>query len=292
LRPRHIAAVALGLGLTVADFVVARVLAERDARHQSEGRVAIADAQILSRVEDATSLTASLSRFVSDESATGVTNHQFTRNALRWLSPPGLPAAAWAQEVQAADRTAYERRIGRPIVAPDERHKPVRPGSSDLPATLVCGGSPAVPKEPVSGRGAVLPWIIPAGGRLLATLAGALAVIAARLARAQQDFDRIFNLSPNLVAVANFDGHFTRVNPAAEQVLGYTQEELLARPYLDFVHPHDRESTAAEAAAIGQRKTTLSFHNRFLRKDGSLRILEWPAMPVIQDVVMYGVARG
>ncbi|MCU1653942.1 MAG: barA 2, partial [Pseudonocardia sp.] len=63
---------------------------------------------------------------------------------------------------------------------------------------------------------------------------------AARRARAQNELDRIFNLSPNLIAVANFDRHFTRVNPGAERILGYPQDELLERPYLDFVHPDDR----------------------------------------------------
>jgi PAS domain S-box-containing protein len=402
LRPRHIAAVALVLGLTVTGFIVARALADRDARRESERRVAVAEAQIRGRVEEATSLTASLGRFMSDEGARGVTKEQFTRNALRWLSPANLPAAGWAEEVDSADRAAYERRIGRPIVAPDEPRKAERPGASYLPTTLVSGFRPlasigvdlrrepgvvaalgraivpggvgatpvtarrdgtrglflvapapnlidgvlrpgavvvflseaalraaarnpaglqfppagrpsrdrgggdtvredfvvagqqfavVMPKASVSGPGAVLPWIILAGGLLLAALAGALGVIAARRARAQRDFDRIFNLSADLVAVANFDGHFTRVNPAAEQVLGYTAAELLARPYLDFVHPDDRERTAAEAAAVGQGKTSLSFENRFVRKDGSLRVLEWTATPVVDEAVMYGMAR-
>ena len=102
----------------------------------------------------------------------------------------------------------------------------------------------AMPKGSANGPGAVLPWIILAGGLLLAALTVALAVVAARRARAQEDFDRIFNLSPDLVAVANFDGYFTRVNPAAEQILGYTRDELLARPYLDFVRPEDREKNS------------------------------------------------
>jgi PAS domain S-box-containing protein len=148
-----------------------------------------------------------------------------------------------------------------------------------------------MPKESVSGPGAVLPWIILAGGLLLAALAGALGVIAGRRARAQQDFDRIFNLSPDLVAVANFDGHFTRVNPAAGQILGYTEEELLTRPYLDLVHPDDRERTAAEDAAIGEGKTTLSFENRYARKDGSYRVLEWTSTPVVEERATYAVAR-
>jgi PAS domain S-box-containing protein len=386
----------LVLGLTVAGFIIARVQAERDARHDSQERVDIAAAQVRSRVEVATSLTASLSRFMFDEGFRGVTNAQFKRTALRWLSPADFPTAAWAEQVRAADRAEYERRIGRPIVAAGARRTRAPPARSYLPATLISGSRPfnlpgldlsretgiaaalrgaqtgvgatpiearsnrtrglflvapasnviggvprpgavvvfvseanlraaarspvpvrfppagrssaggfvrdefavagqqfavAIPTEPVTGPGAVLPWIILAGGLWLASLAGALGVIAARRARAQQDLDRIFNLSPDVVTVANFDGRFTRVNPAAEQILGYSEDELLSRPYLDFVHPDDREKTAAEAAAISQGKATLSFENRFLRKDGSTRVLEWTATPVVADAVMYGVAR-
>ena len=104
MRPRHIAAVAVVLGLTVAGFIVARANAERDARRDSEQRAEIAAAQIRTRVAVATSLTESLRRFMLDEGATGVTNDEFTRNALRWLSPADLPAAAWAEQVRAADR--------------------------------------------------------------------------------------------------------------------------------------------------------------------------------------------
>jgi PAS domain S-box-containing protein len=148
-----------------------------------------------------------------------------------------------------------------------------------------------VPQESVSGTAAALPWIILATGLVLAALAGALAANARRRARAQDELDRIFSLSPDLITVANFAGRFTRVNPAAERTLGYAQEELLAHPYLDFVHPDDREQTATEAAAIAQGKTRLSFENRYVCKDGSHRVLEWTSTPVVQDRVMYAVAR-
>jgi PAS domain S-box-containing protein len=149
----------------------------------------------------------------------------------------------------------------------------------------------AVPQESVHGAAAVLPWIILASGLVLAALAGALGVNAARRARAQDELDRIFTLSPDVIAVADFAGHFTRVNPAVEHVLGYTEKEFLSRPYLDLVHPDDRARTAAEAAAIARGKATLSFENRFVRKDGSPRVLEWTATPVVKDGLMYGVAR-
>jgi PAS domain S-box-containing protein len=143
----------------------------------------------------------------------------------------------------------------------------------------------------VIGAAAVLPWSILAAGLVLAALAGALGVNAARRASAQDELDRIFTLSTDMIAVADFDGRFTRVNPAAERILGYAEEELLARPYLDFVHPDDRERTAAETTAIAKGRTTLSFENRFVRKDGSLRVLEWTSTPVLEDRLTYAVAR-
>jgi PAS domain S-box-containing protein len=148
-----------------------------------------------------------------------------------------------------------------------------------------------VPKESVDAAAAVSPWIILAAGLLLAALAAALGVNAARRGRAQEELDRIFTLSQDLIAVADFDGRFTRVNPAAEEILGYTEEELLARPYVDLVHPADRDSTAAEADAIAQGKPTLSFENRYVRKDGSLKVLDWTTTPDVENKLMYAVAR-
>jgi PAS domain S-box-containing protein len=149
----------------------------------------------------------------------------------------------------------------------------------------------AVPRSSVHGSAAVLPWIILAAGLLLAGLAAALGVNAARRARAQEELDRVFTLTPDLVVVADFEGSFTRVNPAVRQILGYTEEEVMAQPYLELIHPDDRDRTSAEADAISAGKTTLSFENRYLAKDGSYKVLEWTARPVIEERVMYGVAR-
>jgi PAS domain S-box-containing protein len=160
--------------------------------------------------------------------------------------------------------------------------------------TVVAGGQRfrlAQPRGWVSRAGETLPWLLLGAGLVLAVVAAALGVIAQRRAKAQEELDRIFNLSPDLIAIADFDGNFTRVNPAVEEVLGYKQEEILARPYLDLVHPADRESTAAEAAAIGEGKKTLYFENRYVHKDGSHRVLEWTSAPVVADRAMYGVAR-
>ena len=148
-----------------------------------------------------------------------------------------------------------------------------------------------VPEGSVQGAAAVLPWIILAAGVILAGLAAALSVNRARRARAQDELDRIFTLSPDLIMVGDFDGRFTRVNPAVKQVLGYTEEELLALPYLDLIHPDDRERSAAEAAAVIEGKRSQAYANRFRAKDGSYRVLEWTTTPIVEDGVMYGMAR-
>ena len=162
-------------------------------------------------------------------------------------------------------------------------------------ALIVAGffgaGALGEPQTPRLISSAALPWLVLAAGLGLAALAGALGLRAARRGRAQQELDRIFTLSRDLITVADFDGRFSRVNPAVEQVLGYTPEEFLARPYLDFVHPDDRDRTAREADAISRGKTTVTFTNRYIGKDGAPRTLEWTAAPVVEDGVMYGVAR-
>ena len=149
----------------------------------------------------------------------------------------------------------------------------------------------AVPREPVEGAAAILPWVILAGGLIVVALGAALGLNAARRARAQEDLDRIFTLSQDLIAVADFNGRFTRVNPAAEEILGYTEAELLSRPYGDLVHPDDRGITAAETDALTQGRPTLSFQNRYIRKDGSIRVLDWTVTPDVKHGLMYAVAR-
>jgi PAS domain S-box-containing protein len=148
-----------------------------------------------------------------------------------------------------------------------------------------------VPVREVRGADELLPWLLLFAGALVAVLVGVLGANAARRAKAQDELDRIFRLSSDVISVADFEGHFTRVNPAAEQVLGYTQQELIARPYLDLVDPDDRERTAAEAAAIARGAATRAFENRYVRKDGSMRVLEWRSTPVVEDGVMYSVGR-
>jgi len=114
---------------------------------------------------------------------------------------------------------------------------------------------------------------------------------APKLPRSDREVDLFFRLSRDLLAIADFKGYFQRVNPAWEQALGWTPEELLARPYLDFVHPDDRESTLAEAAKLTTGAVTITFENRYRSKDGSYRWLQWNSTPLTERGVIYADAR-
>jgi PAS domain S-box-containing protein len=110
--------------------------------------------------------------------------------------------------------------------------------------------------------------------------------------RVLEERDRFFDVSSDMLATANADGYFIRLNPAWTETLGYDLDELKARPFVDFVHPADREATNAEVARqvrLGQ--TVLSFANRYRHRDGSYRWLEWTSTPSADKTRLYAMAR-
>lgn len=109
--------------------------------------------------------------------------------------------------------------------------------------------------------------------------------------QAEEERDRFFTLSLDLLAIAGDDGYFKRLNPAWERVTGYSMDELMATPYVDFVHPDDREATIAEAQKLLTGVDTLSFENRYRCKDGSYRWLLWTSTPAPGHRLIYAAAR-
>jgi PAS domain S-box-containing protein len=105
------------------------------------------------------------------------------------------------------------------------------------------------------------------------------------------DLDRLFNLSLDLFCVAGFDGYFKRLSPSWEDTLGFTVAELMSKPYLDLIHPDDRESTIDAAARAEAGNRVIRFRNRYLAKDGTVRWLSWNAVPFPEEHLIYSVAR-
>ena len=94
-----------------------------------------------------------------------------------------------------------------------------------------------------------------------------------------------------MICVADLEGRLQRVNPATEVTLGYREEDLLGHPFLDFVHPDDRERTAEEMAAIADGKGTIEFQNRWHDKGGKVHWLEWSSAVLPEKGLIYAVAR-
>jgi PAS domain S-box-containing protein len=109
--------------------------------------------------------------------------------------------------------------------------------------------------------------------------------------RAQRERDRFFNVTRDMLCVAGFDGFFKRVNPAWEKALGFTSKEMITKPFVDFVHPDDREKTIAAMSDLTRGQEIISFENRYRCKDGTYRWLLWSARPLLEEQVIYGSAR-
>ena len=110
--------------------------------------------------------------------------------------------------------------------------------------------------------------------------------------RLEERSTRYSELSLDLFCTASFDGYFEWVNPAWEEALGYAEAELLSRPFLEFVHPDDRESTQVEVVKLTESATdTHNFRNRYRAADGSYRWLEWNTRAVSEEHRLYATAR-
>ncbi len=105
------------------------------------------------------------------------------------------------------------------------------------------------------------------------------------------EFQKFFELSLNLLCIANTEGYFKRANPAFSRALGWTNEELLGRPFFDLVHPDDLKATQDEIAKLAQGVPTISFVNRFRCADGTWKYLRWTSYPEAETGLLYAMAR-
>lgn len=103
--------------------------------------------------------------------------------------------------------------------------------------------------------------------------------------------DRIFYHSLDMLCIIGFDGYFKVLNPAWEKTLGWSNDELLKKPWVEFVHPDDKIATENIKSVIVDGKEIYQITNRYICKDGKIKWLSWNSFPYHEEGIMYGVAR-
>ena len=112
-----------------------------------------------------------------------------------------------------------------------------------------------------------------------------------RAEEVQEERDRYFDLSRELICVLGFDGFLKTVNPAWKWTLGFSDEEMMSKPFIELVHPDDRPATDAENEKLMDGGETIYFENRLLAKDGSWRWFAWSARAALPQKMIYSTGR-
>ena len=109
--------------------------------------------------------------------------------------------------------------------------------------------------------------------------------------QAEELLESFFTVSPDLLCIADFDGYFKKLSQSWQETLGYSMEELLSKPWLDFVHPDDTQATIGAENQLFEGKKVIKFENRYRTKNDQYRWMEWHCTPLMEDKRIYCVAR-
>jgi PAS domain S-box-containing protein len=106
----------------------------------------------------------------------------------------------------------------------------------------------------------------------------------------EQELQNFFRLSVELMCIANLDGYFIKVSKSFEELLGYTEKELLQKPFYHFILPEDLENTTFEIQQISLGTKSKNFVNRYVKKNGSIVLLRWTASLNPEGSLIYATA--
>ena len=105
------------------------------------------------------------------------------------------------------------------------------------------------------------------------------------------DFEYFLKNSQDLVCIVDYNMYFKVVNDAFVTMLGYSREELLSKPFLEFIHPDDLESTLSIFQFVTEISPLIDFENRYIKKNGDFVILQWKANLNRNNDLVYATAR-
>ena len=102
---------------------------------------------------------------------------------------------------------------------------------------------------------------------------------------------KLFDLSLDMLCMADLDGYFQIVNPAFENTLGYDRHVMLNTPFIEFVHPDDEAKTLEVMSRLEAGESLPYFENRYRCHDGSYKWIAWTCSKVTDEGCLYAVAR-
>lgn len=110
-----------------------------------------------------------------------------------------------------------------------------------------------------------------------------------KLEESSKAADTFFMMSVDMMIISSMD-KFIKVNPAVSKILGYSEEELLSKNFLEFTHPDDIKITKKEVLKLQTGASSIKFENRYICKDGSIKWLVWSVFPDLKSGLLYAVA--
>lgn len=105
------------------------------------------------------------------------------------------------------------------------------------------------------------------------------------------NYERYFELTPDLVCIAGYDGYFKKINQAVVNTLGYSFEELYASPIFSFIHPEDEKVTSIHRQELIKTNSLHNFENRYITKSGKIIWLAWTSIPSDEDQTIFAIAK-
>jgi len=107
------------------------------------------------------------------------------------------------------------------------------------------------------------------------------------------DLDYFFEITPDLLCIAGYDGYFRKINPAVSKTLEFTEEELMSRLISSFVHDEDKAATARtrNEIIIRDNEPLLNFENRYITKSGKIVWLTWTSTPIESEQLVFAIAK-
>lgn len=109
--------------------------------------------------------------------------------------------------------------------------------------------------------------------------------------RAEEEINLFFNTTIDMLCIAGYDGYFKRLSPTWSKTFGWSEQELMSVPFIEFVHEDDKKNTQQKASALEDGSFLSRFENRYKCKDGSYKWIAWNSRAIPERKIIIASVR-